>query len=200
MMDSPYLRRATDLDGMAVNVTTTLIQSLTLIHGGALVAAPAFAEQFKPILQSPYLVLMFGFFATGLVLAIFAGIFAFYALSRRSDENLELWNSGGSINLTVENHFMKFQRHRHIAIAFIILSTVCLLSAACTSYSILSASGAMHQATRSTGLDATSTNWAARFVSREGIRDLALTGAERSRQYRLSLVTSRNTATGSSAQ
>jgi len=112
MMDSPYLKRATDLDGMAVNVTTTLIQSLTLIHGGALVAAPAFAEQFKPILQSPYLVLMFGFFATGLVLAIFAGIFAFYALSRRSDENLELWNSGGSINPAVENRFMKFVESR----------------------------------------------------------------------------------------
>jgi hypothetical protein len=143
---------------------------------------------------------MFGFFATGLVLAIFAGIFAFYALSRRSDENLELWNSGGSINPAVENRFMKFQRHRHIAIAFIILSTVCLVSAAFTSYSILSASGAMHQATRSTGLDATSSNRAARFVSREGTRDLALTGAERSQQYRLSLATSRNTTTGTSAQ
>jgi len=58
----------------------------------------------------------------------------------------------------------------------------------------------MHQATRSTGLDATSTNRAARFVSREGTRDLALTGAERSQQYRLSLATSRNTTTGTSAK
>ena len=43
MTDSPYLQRASEMDALAVSVATTLTQSLTLIHGGALIAIPAFA-------------------------------------------------------------------------------------------------------------------------------------------------------------
>ena len=51
MTDSNYLQRAFAMDALAVNVATTLIQSLTLIHGGAMVAIPAFANQFEVVLR-----------------------------------------------------------------------------------------------------------------------------------------------------
>ena len=95
--DSPYLQRATDLDGMAVNVVTTLIQSLTLIHGGALIAIaiPALTGPVQKTLQSPLLGWTFvGWtfvcFGLGLASVLGAGIVAFFALARRSDESLEL--------------------------------------------------------------------------------------------------------------
>ena len=79
---------------MAANVATTLIQSLTLIHGGALIAIPAFAGPFDKILKSPLFGWTFGFFALGLTLVIAAGIVSFFALARRSDEKLTVEASG----------------------------------------------------------------------------------------------------------
>jgi hypothetical protein len=137
MTDSPYLQRSTDLDGMAVNVATTLIQALTLIHGGALVAIPAFAEQFKPIIQSPLLGRMFGLFGMGLLFAIATGIVAFFALAQRSDENLELNRTKGSRSPAADDCLKRYQRLRHVAIALVILSTACLIGAGYTSYCIL---------------------------------------------------------------
>jgi hypothetical protein len=82
--DSPYLRRVSELDDLAVGIGKTLIQSLTLIHGAGLLAIPTFAKQFEVTLQPAMRLWMLGWFAAGLILVVLAGIVAFYALAARS--------------------------------------------------------------------------------------------------------------------
>jgi hypothetical protein len=128
---------------LAVGVATTLIQSLTLIHGGAVVAIPAFANQFEVVLRPSIRLWMFGWFAGGLALAVIAGIAAFLALAARSDESLELAKTEGSINETVEDHLTAFRWWRVAALVLIVGSTFCLAAGAWTSLSVLLASDAM---------------------------------------------------------
>jgi hypothetical protein len=145
MTDSNFLQRASAMDALAVSVATTLIQSLTLIHGGAVVAIPAFANQFEVVLRPSIRLWMFGWFAAGLALAVVAGIAAFFALAARSDESLELAKTEGSINDTVEDRLKVFRRWRYAALVSIIVSTFCLCAGAWTSLSVLLASDTMHQ-------------------------------------------------------
>ena len=107
MTDPNFLQRASAMDALAVSVAMTLIQSLTLIHGGAVVAIPAFAKQFEVVLRPTIRIWMFGWFAGGLALAVLAGIAAFFALAARSDESLELAKTAGSINDPVEDRLLR---------------------------------------------------------------------------------------------
>jgi hypothetical protein len=139
MTDSPYLQRATDLDAQAVSIANSLIQSLTLIHGGALIAIPAFAGPFKPILESPMFGWIFGFFVLGLTLVIAAGIFAFFALARRSDESLELSRRDRVDALESERHLINFRRLRRVAAGLLVASFLCLVLASGISVYIINA-------------------------------------------------------------
>jgi hypothetical protein len=144
MTGSPYLERASELDAMAVGIGKTLIQSLTLIHGAALLAIPAFAKQFEVVLRPGIRTWLLICFTAGLVSVIGAGIFAFFALAQRSDENLELSKTAGATNSDTLRYLTNFKRLRWIAIGLIILSSACLIVAGWTSVSILVASDAMH--------------------------------------------------------
>ncbi len=132
--DPNYLQRATDLDGMAVNVAMTLVQSLTLIHGGALVAIPAFAEQFQALRHSPLFPWIFGSFGLGLFFAVASGLIAFLALAKRSDEALALAKTKGFTSPDTDRHLKHYRRFRYFAIALVFSSMVCLLGAGYTSY------------------------------------------------------------------
>jgi precorrin-2 methylase len=78
-------------------------------------------------------------------LAVVAGISAFFALAARSDENLELAKTEGSINDTVEERLKAFRRWRNAGLVLIIGSAICLVAGAWTSLSVLLASDAMRQ-------------------------------------------------------
>ena len=142
--DSPYLRRVSELDDLAVGIGKTLIQSLTLIHGAGLLAIPTFAKQFEVTLQPSMRLWMLGWFAGGLILVVSAGIVAFYALAARSSEYLELWKAEGSETQKVIGWHTAFLWFRGIALFLIILSAGCLVGASYTSLNILAASDAMH--------------------------------------------------------
>jgi hypothetical protein len=79
---------------------------------GALIAIPALTGPFQKILQSPlfgwtFIGWTFVFFVLGLTSVIAAGIVAFFALARRSDESLEL---------STRNDVMQVERHlRHVS-------------------------------------------------------------------------------------
>lgn len=141
--DLPYLQRATDLDGMAVNVVATLIQSLTLIHGGALIAIaiPALTGPFQKVLQSPlfgwtFVGWTFVFFGLGLASVIAAGIVAFFALARRSDESLEL-STQDRVGV-IKQHLAKYRCQRWIAASLLIVSFIFLVLASGASLYVIS--------------------------------------------------------------
>jgi hypothetical protein len=146
MTDSPYLQRVSELDDLAVGIGKTLIQSLTLIHGAALLAIPAFANQFDVTLRPPMRLWMLGWFSAGLTFVVFAGFLAFFALAARSDENLELWKTEGSTTPKVKCWHTAYLWLRGIALFLIFLSAACLVGAAWTSLFILAASDVMRSA------------------------------------------------------
>lgn len=99
-LDAHYRSVINDLslnyrEGMASNASQAtemaklVIQSLLLLHGGAIIAIPSFI----PILVGPEKVgtyffwITFSLFVIGLIFAVIAAALAFYVLSKRADGN-----------------------------------------------------------------------------------------------------------------
>src|SRR5262245_60877978 len=64
--DSPYLRRVSELDDLAVGIAKMLLQSLILIHGAGLLAIPTFINLFDPALRPRLRLWTLGSFSVGL--------------------------------------------------------------------------------------------------------------------------------------
>lgn len=85
----PYLDAANQNDKDAVDVAKLLIQSLLLLHGGALIAIPTFAS-LRQGMSKETLIALLVCFSCGLITALFAGMSAFFALVQRSEYYLTL--------------------------------------------------------------------------------------------------------------
>jgi hypothetical protein len=80
----PYLEAANQNDKDAVDVAKLLIQSLLLLHGGALIAIPTFAS-LREGMPKDTLIALLVCFSSGLIAALLAGMSAFFALVERSE-------------------------------------------------------------------------------------------------------------------
>lgn len=80
----PLREAANQSDNGALEIAKLLIQSMVLLHGGALVALPTFISA-KVGFDQPTLERLLKCFSTGLVLALLAGVVAFFALGARNN-------------------------------------------------------------------------------------------------------------------
>jgi hypothetical protein len=93
---APYRDAASASDLQAIEFAKFMIQSLLLLHGGAMVAVPAFA-QLLPFSPNQVVVLgtLVALFGVGLVSSACAGVLGFLALANRSDANATLVDAAG---------------------------------------------------------------------------------------------------------
>jgi hypothetical protein len=91
---APYREAQSASDLQAIEFAKFLIQSLLLLHGGAMVAVPAFAQLLpSSVNRTAVLGVLVGLFAVGLVASACAGLLGFLALGKRSDGNGTLINA-----------------------------------------------------------------------------------------------------------
>ncbi len=83
---APYREAVSQSDKDALEIAKLLIQSLILLHGGALVTLPTLYGQ----IGHKTLVDLIFWLSVGLSSALFAGVSAFFALTAKYDANLKL--------------------------------------------------------------------------------------------------------------
>lgn len=89
---SGYRELMLSSDTQAIEFAKLVIQSLLLIHGGAVVAIPTFWDTFADVVKSQtFLVwLVFTVFTIGLFCAVVAAALGFHSLANRADGNLHM--------------------------------------------------------------------------------------------------------------
>lgn len=89
---SGYRELQRNSDNQAIEFGKLIVQSLLLLHGGALVAIPSFKLAFDlgSKLGTYTFWLMFFIFVIGLILTIVAAALAFHSLANRADGNMKM--------------------------------------------------------------------------------------------------------------
>jgi hypothetical protein len=87
----PIHNRQVNSDQQAIEFAKLLIQSLLILHGGALLAFPALVAFFTRAVfdEQPTILAIMILFALGIALALFAGISGFFAMAKRADAHAE---------------------------------------------------------------------------------------------------------------